>query len=304
MTNDHQGVRVYLIHTLQHPRPFLTTVPFVARDFAAWGYRVDQHAANSAYIVEVRAREKQQHMSRKAGSASRRTKLMEIWAHEVLDRKQRERDDASGPTSAEQEMPESATGFGVIAARVKRTGDVVQDFLNGVASLGSECDCSMPKIPRRLLHPLSDTDTPKDSRNGPSRHSPQVIATTYIRLLCAIRYNPNAPLPAWSNPDIVYADQVILEFSHHEAIQKEHLVHAVNSAVGKNEGRMGRVERCTKTGVKRVLLWVEVGDVLMDTVGLADGEADPVPKYERVEEPPLYVMGGDGAKEAVRQLPI
>ena len=303
MTNDHQGARVYLIHTSQHPRPFLTTVPFVARDFAAWGYRVDQHAADSAYIVEVRAREKQQHMSRKAGSASRRTKLMEIWAHEVLDRKQRERDDASDPTSAEQEIPEMTTSFGAIEARVKRTGDMVQDFFNGVASLGSECDCFIPKSLTDFFID-SDTDAPKDSRNAPSCYSPEAITTTYIRFLCAIRYNPNAPLPAWSNPDIVYADQVILEFSHHEAIQKEHLVYAVNSAIGKNEGRMGRVEKCTKTGVRRVLLWVEVGDVLMNSVGFADGEADPVPKYERVEGPPLYVRGGDGAKEAVRQMPI
>ncbi|KAI0577224.1 hypothetical protein TUN199_05920 [Pyrenophora tritici-repentis] len=263
MNNDHQGARVYLIHTAQHPRPFLTTVPFVARDFAAWGYRVDHHAADSAYIVEVRAREKMQHMRRKARSASRRTKLMEIWAHEVLERKRGERGNVSMTTPAE----EVDTGFGAIEARVKKAGDVVQDFINGVAALGNGKNVSM-------------------------RHSQQTIATKYTRLLYAVRYNPNTPLPAWSNPDIVYADQVILEFSHHEAIQKEHLVHAVSSAIGKNEGRMGRVEKCTRTGVKRVLLWVDVGDVLMGAAGFVEeGEVDPVPKYERGEGPPVYVKG-------------
>lgn len=291
MSNDHQGTRVYLVHTTQHPRPFLTTVPFVARDFAAWGYRVDQHAADSAYIVEVRAREKQQHMRRKARSESRRTKLMEIWAHEVLERKRRERDEISVPDSAEGETAEPNTGFGVIEVRIKKAGEVVQDFINGVASLGSECDCSISKSLDHFLIDSDADDRSKDSKYAPMQHSPQVIATRYTRLLYAIRYNPNAPLPAWSNPDIVYADQVILEFSHHEAVQKEHLVHAMKSAIGKNEGRMGRVEKCTRTGVKRVLLWVDVGDVLMEAVGFAEGEGDPVPKYERGEGPPLYVKG-------------
>ncbi|EDU42244.1 hypothetical protein PtrCC142_005660 [Pyrenophora tritici-repentis] len=287
MNNDHQGARVYLIHTAQHPRPFLTTVPFVARDFAAWGYRVDHHAADSAYIVEVRAREKMQHMRRKARSASRRTKLMEIWAHEVLERKRGERGNVSMTTPAE----EVDTGFGAIEARVKKAGDVVQDFINGVAALGSECDCSIPmSLDDILLRPGADFR--KDGKNVSMRHSQQTIATKYTRLLYAVRYNPNTPLPAWSNPDIVYADQVILEFSHHEAIQKEHLVHAVSSAIGKNEGRMGRVEKCTRTGVKRVLLWVDVGDVLMGAAGFVEeGEVDPVPKYERGEGPPVYVKG-------------
>ena len=291
MTNDHQGTRIYLVHTTQHPRPFLTTVPFVARDFAAWGYRVDQHAADSAYIVEVRAREKQQHMSRKARSASRRTKLMEIWAHEVLERKQRERDETSMSNSAEGATAEPDMGFGVIEARIKKAGDVVQDFINGVVSLGSECDCSTLESLHNFFINSDTDDRLQDSKYAPMQHSPQVIATRYTRLLYAIRYNPNALLPAWSNPEIVYADQIILEFSHHEAVQKEHLVHAVNSAVGKNEGRMGRVEKCTRTGVKRVLLWVDVGDVLMEAVGFADDEADPVPKYEKGEGPPLYVKG-------------
>ncbi|EFQ94768.1 hypothetical protein PTT_07456 [Pyrenophora teres f. teres 0-1] len=286
MNNDHQGTRVYLIHTAQDPRPFLTTVPFVARDFAAWGYRVDEHAADSAYIVEVRAREKMQHTRQKARSASRRMKLMEIWAHEVLERKRRERGDVSVPTTTEVDA-----GFGVIGARVKRAGDVVQDFINGVAALGSECDCSLPISMDESLVDLG-ADLCKDGKSTSMRHSPQAVATKYTRLLYAIRYNPNARLPAWSNPDMVYVDQVILEFSHHEAIQKEHLVHAVSSAIGKTEGRMGRVEKCTRTGVKRVLLWVDVGDVLMGAGGfVGEWEADPVPKYERGEGPPVYVKG-------------
>ncbi|RMZ72482.1 hypothetical protein GMOD_00007476 [Pyrenophora seminiperda CCB06] len=300
MTNDHEGAKVYLVHAAEHPRPYLTTVHFVARDFAAWGYRVDQHAADSAYIKEVRSREKQQHMSRKARSVSRRTKLMEMWAVEVLNRKRRERGDDTSSSdmslpaaAAQQETHEVDTGFGAIGVRVKKAGDVVQDFIHGVASLGRECDCSLPKfLDHNFCFTDSDTDDlPKDAKDGTKQPSPHAVITRYVRLLQAVRYTPNAPLPAWSNPNIMYADQVILEFSHHEAIQKEYLVHAAQSAIGKHEGRMGRVEKCTKTGVKRVLLWVDVGDVVMEAVGHAEGEADPVPKYERGEGPPVYVKG-------------
>lgn len=139
------------------------------------------------------------------------------------------------------------------------------------------------------LQEARTTATPIRQNTSPG--SPPTIITTYTRHLFAIRYTPNAPLPSWSNPDIMYADQVILEFHDYEEIRKEDLVHAVNSAIGKNEGRMGRVERCVRTGMKRVVLWVDVADVFFGDVVQQEGnleDRDPVPKYERGERPPVY----------------
>jgi hypothetical protein len=127
------GAKVYLIHTTQHTRPFLTTVPFIARDFASWGYRVDHHAADSAYVTEIRSRENVEHRNRKDRSGSRRTKLMEIWANEVVRRKQRQREEES---SIEIAMADG--GFGEQDARVKKAGDLVQDVIDGVVASG-EC---------------------------------------------------------------------------------------------------------------------------------------------------------------------
>jgi hypothetical protein len=133
------------------------------------------------------------------------------------------------------------------------------------------------------------TSTPP--RKSTPTEAPPTIITTYTRHLFAVRYTPNAPLPSWSNPDIMYADQIILEFHDYEEIKKEDLIHAVNSAVGKNEGRMGRVERCMRTGMKRVFLWVDVADVFFGDAVQDEGnleDRDPVPKYERGERPPMY----------------
>ncbi|KAI4638733.1 hypothetical protein J4E93_009761 [Alternaria ventricosa] len=269
MSTVSQGAKVYLIHTTQHNRPFLTTVPFIARDFAAWGHRVDHHPAESAYITEIRSREDVEHANRKDRGGSRRTKLMEIWATEAVRRKRRQR---GGPRGIEIEMSMANGGFGPQDARVKKAGDLVQDVIDGVASFEARY-----------------TATPIRQNTSPG--SPPTIVTTYTRHLFAIRYTPNAPLPSWSNPDITYADQVVLEFHDYEEIRREDLVHAINSAIGKNEGRMGKVERCPRTGMKRVILWVDVadvffGDVVQDERNVED--RDPVPKYERGERPPVY----------------
>ena len=56
---------------------------------------------------------------------------------------------------------------------------------------------------------------------------------------------------------------------------------------------MGRVEKDTMTGITKVVLFVDVGDVVVETGGGGEvEERDPVPVYERVEEPPAYVEGG------------
>jgi hypothetical protein len=44
---------------------------------------------------------------------------------------------------------------------------------------------------------------------------------------------------------------------------------------------MGKVERCRDTGVTKVLMWVDVGDLVVDECR-KDGEVeDPVPAYEK-----------------------
>jgi hypothetical protein len=68
----------------------------------------------------------------------------------------------------------------------------------------------------------------------------------------------------------------------------EHLVHAVGTAVGKDEGRMGRVERDTATGITKVVLFVDVGECLVRVGSEDEGDWDPVPVYEMRERPPEY----------------
>ncbi|KAG9194426.1 hypothetical protein G6011_04461 [Alternaria panax] len=291
MSATFHGAKVYLIHTTQHTRPFLTTVPFIARDFASWGSRVDHHAADSPYITEIRSREDVEHMNRTDRGGSRRTKLMEIWTTELVRRKRQQRGKTNGIGI---QMSVADGGFGSIEARVKKAGELVQDVMDGLAAFGryksitpgSPCDIEgKADIVQEVQH------VPQSTRRSKSPESPPTVLTTYTRHLYSIRYAPNAPLPSWANPDIIYADQVVLEFHHHEYIRKEQLVHAVSSAVGKDEGRMGRVEKCTNTGLKRVHLWVDVGDTFFGDVMREEGDLedrDPVPKYERGEGPPAY----------------
>jgi hypothetical protein len=291
MSGTFYGAKVYLIHTTQHTRPFLTTVPFIARDFASWGYRVDHHAADSPYIIEVRSREDVEHMKRTDRGGSRRTKLMGIWANELVRRKRQQRGDARG---GEIQMPVANGGFGSSEARVKKAGDLVQDVIDGLVASGeykSSTRCSLFDIEVKANRVKETQRMPQSTRRSKSTESSPTILTTYTRHLYAIRYTPNAPLPSWSNPDIFYADHIVLEFHHHENIRKECLVDAVRSAIGKDEGRMGRVEKCTTTGLKRVYLWIDVADTFFGDVVREEGDLedrDPVPKYERGESPPIY----------------
>jgi hypothetical protein len=217
---------------------------------------------------------------------------MEIWAHEVVRRKRRQREETNG-TGIDMSVIDG--GFGATESRVKKAGELVQDVIDGVAAFGEYSS----GIPLHLFSIKNETDRtqeaksiPRSTRRSKSPESSPTILTTYTRHLYSIRYTPNAPLPSWSNPDIIYADQIVLEFHHHENIRKEHLVQAVTSAVGKDEGRMGRVEKCTTTGIHRVHLWVDVGDTFFGNVVREEGDLedrDPVPKYERGEGPPMYV---------------
>ncbi|KAF1362779.1 hypothetical protein EJ07DRAFT_105336 [Lizonia empirigonia] len=62
----------YLIHAPNQPRPYLSTVSFIANDFAGWGCCVTRHAEASPYITEIRCQEKRNR------PASRRIELMEV----------------------------------------------------------------------------------------------------------------------------------------------------------------------------------------------------------------------------------
>ncbi|KAJ5030143.1 hypothetical protein J3E73DRAFT_429140 [Bipolaris maydis] len=272
---EHLGAKIYLIHTPQLHRPFLTTVPFIAGDFVSWGYRVDQHASNSPYIAEIRAREKKQHADRKGRDVSQRTKLMEIWAHEIIERKKTEREarrrnSRRGEEEEEEEEEEEVGGHTTNSetgnlclhtdARMKKTGDFVQDFLGGIVE----------------VEILPETLRIRD----------------HVRYLYAIRYVPNAPLPDWAHPTVTYADMVVLEYRPQKTDMHDHFLRALGKAIGKDEGRMGKVETCIKTGAMRVSLWIDVGDVIGEWATSRQGDVedrDPVPKYERGEGPPAYI---------------
>lgn len=80
-------------------------------------------------------------------------------------------------------------------------------------------------------------------------------------------------------------------------MKREQLVCALNEAIGRGSGRMGRVERCDETGATRVAMWVDVGDLEAREMDLLCGKVeveDPVPVYESAgwEWPPGYEVSG------------
>lgn len=239
-----------------------------------------------------------------------RVELMEIWAREVISRKTQanERGYQTQVIHPGQQTPSLADD-----ARAERAASIAQDFIHGIAAFG-ECDCKLHKY---LLDPSASTfstpstddhsflkDKPGDTHPScfiptpfsiedprPLPPSPLGLISKYMRLLHAIRYTAHATLPPWANPEILIADEITLEFRFHEALRKEHLVCAMQKAVCKIEGRMGRVERDVLTGITKVVLFVDVADCVL-AVGERGGceeEMDPVPRYERGEGPPAYV---------------
>ena len=96
-------------------------------------------------------------------------------------------------------------------------------------------------------------------------------------------------LPTWADVDVVAADQVILEFRFEKSLKHFQLDHALNEAIGKESGRMGRIESCDETGLTRVLMWIDVGDLIAQECGKE--VEDPVPTYEKGEWewPPKYM---------------
>lgn len=132
----------YLIHTPNYPRPYLSTVSFIANDFANWGCRVTCHTKNSPYITEIRYQEK------RTRPAYRRTELLELWATEVLARKQQQ----SAPEVAQQEQ-----------TRKDRASAFVQDFVSSLSISGKLTSsifpqdtplltCMQSPPPQRLQH--------------------------------------------------------------------------------------------------------------------------------------------------------
>lgn len=151
--------------------------------------------------------------------------------------------------------------------------------LTSLFPIGVEC-CSdgghflthSPESPFKAPRPLQNDPLPLPSY-------PLALTARYTRLLHRCAYATSAPIPSWADPGVLVVDQVVLEFRADRSIERGQLEGALREAVGKAEGRMGRVERCKQTGLARVLLWVEVGDLV---VGKAEGKelGEPVPVYE------------------------
>lgn len=123
---------------------------------------------------------------------------------------------------------------------------------------------------------------------------PLALVAKYTRLLHRCAYTTRAALPSWSDPSVLIADQVALEFRLEKRVQHAQVSHALNSAIGKRMGRMGRIERCDSTGMTKVLMWVDVADLVAREMDCGKGEVeDPVPMYEKGdwEWPPIYVEG-------------
>jgi hypothetical protein len=274
------GNTTFLVHTAQHTRPFVFLVPFVARDFAEWGHVVEHHASGSAYIKEVKLREAKHHLNnltRKNRHETRRKKLLEIWGQEIIRRKAVDRERGSEELN---EVPAATWGFEAQDKRLKKVGDMVQDFIAELVAF-DKCGCDIPK------HLLKPDVSHKDG--DPIPPAPLRIMARYMHLLHVMIHTPNVPVPVWAHPNIHYADRVILEFYNYEAVKLNHLTHAMERALGKGEGRMGRTEKVKGTGVNRVLLYVDVGDCLVLEGGVEEETVDPVPLYERGEHPPVYV---------------
>ena len=248
----------YLIHTSHSPRPYVSTISFIANDFASWGHRVTRHAANSAYITEVRYQEKRHR------PASRRIELMEIWAKEVLARKQQ-------PSSS---LPET---------RNSRASAFAQDFVSCLSAFGTSFLPDLPKNPPILTQHLIESPfvAPKPLQNDPHPLPPFPLALVarYTRLLHRFAYTSCATLPSWADPSIHTADQIALDFRFERGVKREQLTGALREAIGKGRGRMGRVEWDEKRGVVSLFMWVDIGDLMVGKE--EEGEGEPVPVYER-----------------------
>lgn len=85
------------------------------------------------------------------------------------------------------------------------------------------------------------------------------------------------------------ADRVVVEFTCHESLKKQHLMYALRKALNKDVDRMGRVEHDSDADVFRVTMFVEVSDCAFPQDSNGEEKIDPLPLYERGEGPPEYV---------------
>jgi len=179
-----KAIMYYLIHTPHHPRPYLSTVSFIANDFANWGCRVTCHANNSAYITEIRYQEKRNR------PGSRRIELMEVWAKEVLARK------------SQQHQPQAITSqTDTLAARKARASAFAQDFVSGLSAFGTPSILHLPKYKMlrcqnlQLSLPEPSLMIPCPSQHTPSLSSQSTRASpTAARTLLA-PHSPPGPTP-------------------------------------------------------------------------------------------------------------
>lgn len=163
----------YLIDTPHHPRPYLSTISFIANDFANWGCRITRYASSTPYIAEIRYQEK------RIRPAHRRIELMEIWAKEVLSRKQQQ----TAPASIDAPTTD---------ARKERASAFVQDFITSLSVFGKPakppthtCLTPTPRIPHRSARAPTERSPPPPRlphRTGCEVHpSPPPLRIQYQR---------------------------------------------------------------------------------------------------------------------------
>lgn len=131
--------------------------------------------------------------------------------------------------------------------------------------------------------PESPFKAPKSLQNDPFPLPayPLALVARHIRLLKRCAYTTYVTLPSWADPGVLVADQITLEFGSDKSLKREQVAHALCEAVGQGAGRMGRVEKCARTGVTRLSMWVDVGDLVVGGCGKGEEwEEDPVPVYE------------------------
>jgi hypothetical protein len=260
----------YSIDTPQSARPYFNRLAFIAYDFQQWGYRVSEHSSQSAYIREVKKRERDQKL------AKSRPGLFEVWGQEVINQQQTN----PGAPLMHWEVP----------SRLNRVSNMVHAFLQAIASQGVSVS------PKRVSW---DSPTCLQVKDKPLPTNPSLnLVTIYMRLLARVRHTHSVQL---TDPQNTVVDQVDLEFHPHSWLG-EHLCPALD--------KVQAVPRCSVTGPHTVLttgtikvrMSVEVGDC-MDSVRSGDDCAvDPLPLYERVEQAPAYEPADveDGADGGVK----
>jgi hypothetical protein len=258
----------YIVDTPYHPRPYYTTLAFLAHDFKNWGWRIASYESNSAYVATFVEREKQQRYR----YPKERIDLREIWAREVVLR--------------------ANSGIAQDDDRTERVASMLRDFIVGLSAFGKSQRCKHVRSLTLLL--LDDTKTAYKNmcyvfNAHPIPEVPLGLVSMYMRLLKSVRYTMSARLPNWSHPEVPIGvvDQIKMEFQNNGVIVRKHLEEALKGAMREHPRRIGRVESDLLTTTLSLL--VDVTGFMGDLRRGGEEDLDPLPLYEVGEVPPAYV---------------